>query len=162
MVVIKPYTIDELRETINKNIWHKRRNIYLVNPLVVAKFAGYIESAQHEQRMGRAVNGKANTPEVYGAELVDGNWYSMMQYVEGTTIGTHIVTEGTGILDSRDEEITKVLALGILPVDCFDFSNCLVAPDRKVFLVDFERWAYGTKEEIELVRRHLVKRYFIA
>ena len=158
--IMKPYTMDELRAAVNCSEKIIGRNVYRVNMRVASKFVGYSYRAEHEQRMGRAVQRKANVPDVYGAELLDGNWYSMMQFINGVPIAKTIGNgnhEATGL---RDAEILKILDLGIVPFGCFHPYNALVTPDKMVFLIDFELWDYGSEADIRSHRKKLLKQHF--
>jgi len=143
----------QLRECsrLENPIW--RQTVFSLGRQVVAK-RGYSNKSQKEYDIAMLLSDKGvRVPEMYGLMEIDiegqsrPDCYLLMQEILGKEI-KDVPEEDKEEADRQfRREILKVLRMGIKPSDAFFGRNAIFSEDRKLYLIDFEKWIVGASEK---------------
>ncbi len=140
--------ISELEESIQARRTFRKDKILLISENALAK-RNNKESAKHEYEMGKYLFEQGvQVPEMYDLRFVLGDWYIIMQKIEGVSFPLIPKNLRDKAINQYRAELEKILELEIYPEDAAGLNVLFHTPEEKVYLIDFELWHKGSANEL--------------
>ncbi len=135
--------------------------IYILSDELIAKSVDSYRSASNEYSFGRfAYEQGVSVPKIHGYIPPDNvlnmigpieSWFIIMDYIKGENLADLSGKERKDAIRQYRRELRNVVNLGIFPGDSGFLGNAIYSNNRKLYLVDFELWKYGSDEELRRV-----------
>ena len=170
--------IEKLKEAVMEKRVGNGPRIYLVDEKTVGKRCWSDIAGNNGFNIGKFLFERGvQVPEMYELVRVDGledffdnngmsNWFILMQRINGIAINNLTPKQKRIVLLQHRREIEKVLDFGIFPFDSYQgYKSCLPPNalfnvlEQRLYLIDFEFWRHGTREEIDECRNNLNRFY---
>jgi hypothetical protein len=92
---------------------------------------------------------------LFNTNVID-NWYLTFKKIDGSKL-ENLTGETLRLANKQyKEELEKTLANGICPIaNYWSGKPIFNLAENKIYLTNFENWAFGSKKEIDMTRRQL-------
>ena len=136
-----------------------RTSPYVINDDLVAKCIDSHEHFSNEYAFGKfAYENGISVPKIHCADrfrpiLSDYiiSWFIVMDYIKGEDLTNLDGEDKKDAIRQYRRELRKVANLGIFPGDSGFGVNAIYSTDGRLYLIDFELWKFGTRNELKRV-----------